>query len=55
MQQNDQTLIFAYFAGRPAIADVADLFAQILMGKARAVGGYSANGKNITILAPSSR
>ncbi len=54
MRQNDQTLIYAYFAGRPAIADVADLFAQILLGKAKAVGGYSAKGKNITILTPSS-
>ena len=52
LQHGDQTLIFGYFAGRPSAELVIDLFARLLSGKQKAVGGYSAKGKNLTILTP---
>lgn len=50
MQLGDQTLIFGYFAGRPSAALVSDLFARVLSGRQKAVGGYSVKGKNIAIV-----
>jgi hypothetical protein len=50
-----QVLIFGYFNDRPTPARLADLFDQVLSGKAKAVGGYSVNGKNINITVPSSK
>lgn len=52
IQKRDQTLIFGYFAGRPTIDMLVDLYTNILTGKAHSVGGYSVDGKNITINMP---
>jgi hypothetical protein len=52
LHNGDQVLIFGYFAGRPSADLVADLFARVLSGKQKPVGGYSAKGKTITIIAP---
>jgi hypothetical protein len=53
MQVDEQTLIFAFYDGRPPAESVSDLFANILGGRAKAVGGFSADGKKITIVTPS--
>ena len=54
LQDGDRTLIFGYFAGRPSADLAADLFARILSGKQKYLGGYSAKGKNINIIMPPS-
>lgn len=53
LKAGEQTLIFGYFEGRPSQDAASDLFARILDGKAKPVGGYGAKGKNITITLPS--
>lgn len=45
--------IYAYFKSRPSPTSVAALFADILSGKAKAVGGYAVDGKSISIGVPS--
>jgi len=52
LRQGDETLIFGYFDGRPSSDSVADLFENILAGKAKPAGGFGAEGKNITIVVP---
>jgi hypothetical protein len=47
-----QVLIFGYFNDRPSPDHVIELFDQVLSGKAKALGGYSVNGKNINITVP---
>lgn len=47
-----QTLIFGYFSGRPTIDQMGDLVARMLSGDAKPVGGYSAKGKDISIMMP---
>ncbi|HEY3812087.1 MAG TPA: hypothetical protein VGL66_02595 [Caulobacteraceae bacterium] len=47
-----QVLIFGYFNDRPSPDHVVELFDQVLSGKAKALGGYSVDGKNITISMP---
>jgi hypothetical protein len=55
VRTGDHVSIFAYFDGRPDADAAADLLADILAGKVKPVGGYGANGKNITIeMAPAS-
>jgi hypothetical protein len=47
-----QTWIYGYFDGRPTQEMEAALFADALQGKTKPIGGYSAEGKNITINMP---
>lgn len=47
-----QTWIFAYFDGRPDAAAAAALFADVLHGKARPIGGYSGDRGQVTISTP---
>jgi hypothetical protein len=50
---NDQGLwTFAYYDGRPPAEALAKLAAEIRDHKAKALGGYSAKGKSITIIMP---
>ena len=53
LKDEDRTLIFAYFAGRPSADQAADLFGKILSGQQKYLGGYSAEGKKINIILPS--
>ena len=52
MVAKGQTLIYGYFDGRPPAATAVDLFAKVLNGEAKPVGGYGAKGKNLMIVAP---
>ncbi len=52
IESKEQTLIFAYFDGRPSSDAVTDLFARILKGEAKPIGGFSAKGKDITVILP---
>lgn len=47
-----QTWIFGYFDGRPGADLAGSLFANVLQGKAKPIGGYNAQGKTITINTP---
>ena len=46
------TQLFGLFSGRPAGEALGHLMFDIMHGNARPIGGYSANGKNITIQMP---
>jgi hypothetical protein len=46
------TRIFAYYNDRPPVSLTAQLLLDILSGKARALGGISADGKTISIGTP---
>ena len=48
----EHVLILGYFHGRPSAVTVASLYSDILTGKAKAVGSYSASGKDIVINVP---
>jgi hypothetical protein len=48
-----RTDIFAYYRGRPPETFTSDLLKAILAGKAKRIGGFSAEGKSINIIAPS--
>jgi hypothetical protein len=52
LTQGQRVIIFAYYTDRPPVETVLEGFAAILAGKAKAVGGYSVSGKNITIEMP---
>jgi hypothetical protein len=52
MRRGGQVLVFGYFDDRPPVEDALDLFAGVLSGKAKAVGGYSVDGRNTNINAP---
>lgn len=47
-----QIMIYGYFEGRPTADDATALFADILAGRTEAIGGYGADGGNITIIMP---
>ena len=47
-----ETIIYGYFDGRPDPDAVTSLFADILRGKLKPIGGYDADGGNITIRMP---
>ncbi len=47
-----QVMIYGYFEGRPSADDATALFADILAGRTEAIGGYGADGGNITIIMP---
>lgn len=47
-----QIMIYGYFEGRPSAEDATALFADILAGRTEAIGGYGADGGNITIIMP---
>jgi len=53
-ERDGQILIFGYFDGRPSAKTLSDLFARILKGKTKPIGGYGAKGKNLTIIWPPS-
>jgi hypothetical protein len=46
------TWLFGLFSGRPAGDALGTLMFDIMHGKAKAIGGYSADGKNISISLP---
>ena len=48
----DHVMILGYFYGRPSAEAVSKLYRDILSGKAKALGSYSASGKDITIAMP---
>jgi len=50
--ENGRVMIFGYFDARPPREAVSALVLAIIAGKAKAVGGYSLDGKNISIVAP---
>ena len=52
LDDKGRTLIFGDFNGRPTIDQMGELFASILTGKTKPLGGYSASGKDITIMTP---
>ncbi len=52
LEQNDRTLIFGYFDGRPTADMLEEFFASILSGKVKSVGSYGVKGNNITIEMP---
>jgi hypothetical protein len=47
--EGGQTWIWGYFDGRPSPETSAAFFADMLRGKVKSIGGYRADGKNITI------
>jgi hypothetical protein len=54
LQNGKQTWFFAIYAGRPPAEALASMMKAILDRKAKAIGGYSTDGKNITINMPDS-
>ncbi len=52
MSNGDRVSIYGYFNGRPDTDAAVALFDEILSGKAKSIGGYSADGKTITISMP---
>lgn len=52
MTREGETAIFGYFTGRPSAKTLRPLFQRILEGKARALGGYKADGKDVVISLP---
>ncbi len=53
LQEEKKTWIFAVYGGRPSATVLAALMNDILDHKAKSIGGYSTDGKNITIDMPS--
>jgi hypothetical protein len=52
LSDGKSTRIFAYYNGRPPASLTAPLLLDILSGKARSLGGISADGKTISISTP---
>ncbi len=50
--QGAQTWIYGYFDRRPSPETAAAFFADLLRNRSRAIGGYRADGKTITVVAP---
>lgn len=53
MNNGTQTAVYGYFDERPPMKVLAPLMVDILDGKARAIGGLSADGKTINVTLPS--
>jgi hypothetical protein len=49
LTQNDRTMIFGYFAGRPSADQLAPLMEEIVTGKATPITAYSAEGRNVNV------
>ncbi len=52
LDDKGRTLIYGYYNGCPTIDQMGELYASILTGKTKPLGGYSASGKDITIKTP---
>lgn len=52
MTEGPQVAIYGYFEGRPPPKALVPLLLRILDGKAKPIGGYSVDGKTITVNVP---